>query len=334
MSGEIVKASSSPLELKTIDDMKKLASLMAESKLFTDTQSMAQCFVKVLAGKELGIPAFASMTGIHIIKGKPVISANLMATLIKGSGKYRYKKLLHDADKCEIEFFELIQGKWESLGVTSFTMLDAQTAGLGSNSNWQKFPKNMLFARCISNGFREFCPDLALGAPVYSFDELGAEVNENGDAINVEVVKPRTEPDIPEWVPRMMDYAVNELGMSSNTAGDIFKKHNVFKDEKAKGKCWKDIHVTALVNAGVDAFVAESIYKENSKNKDDLKVAVLDTITALNKSGNPDTEGKVTFTAEQVVGNEINPEISAEIDAMIEDGLLGTVPASGNSDDF
>jgi 3-isopropylmalate dehydratase small subunit len=122
--------------------------------------------------------------------------------------------------------------------------------------------------------------------------------------------------------------------MSSDTARDIFKKHNAFKDEKAKGKCWKDIHVTALVNAGVDAFVAESIYKENSKNKDALKIAVLDRITALNKSGNPDTGGKVTFTAEQVVGNEINPEISAEVDAMIEDRLLKTVPVSEDSDDF
>jgi hypothetical protein len=191
MSSEIVNIKSSPLELKTVDDIYKVSDILAKSGMFGDVQSAAKCFVKVLAGKELGIPAFASMTGIHLIQGKPALSANLMAALIKGSGKYRYKKIKHTPEICELEFFELWQNNWESLGISSFSKDDAQVAGLlAGNPNWKKYPKNMLFARAISNGFREFCPDLALGAPIYNPDELGAEIGESGNVVDVEVSLP------------------------------------------------------------------------------------------------------------------------------------------------
>jgi hypothetical protein len=40
--------------------------------------------VKVLAGRELGFGPFASVNGIHVIKGKPgIVSANLMAAAVK-----------------------------------------------------------------------------------------------------------------------------------------------------------------------------------------------------------------------------------------------------------
>ena len=194
MSSEIVNIKSSPLELKTVDDIYKVSDILAKSGMFGDVQSAAKCFVKVLAGKELGIPAFASMTGIHLIQGKPALSANLMAALIKGSGKYRYKKIKHTSEVCELEFFELWQNNWESLGISSFSKDDAQAAGLFvGNPNWKKYPKNMLFARAISNGFREFCPDLALGAPIYNPDELGAEISESGNVVDVEVSSPKSQ---------------------------------------------------------------------------------------------------------------------------------------------
>lgn len=43
----------------------------------------------------------------------------------------------------------------------------------------------MLFARAISNGVKFFCPDIFLGATVYTPDELGATVNEDGEVIEL-----------------------------------------------------------------------------------------------------------------------------------------------------
>jgi hypothetical protein len=41
-----------------------------------------------------------------------------------------------------------------------------------------KFPKNMLFNRCISNGQKTYCPDLMMGVRVYTPDEFGMSEDE------------------------------------------------------------------------------------------------------------------------------------------------------------
>ena len=70
-----------------------------------------------------------------------------------------------------IEFYQ--EGK--SIGVSTFTMEDAKAAKLNAKDNWQKFPRNMLFARAISNGVRWYCPDVFSGAAVYTPDEIGVD---------------------------------------------------------------------------------------------------------------------------------------------------------------
>jgi hypothetical protein len=59
----------------------------------------------------------------------------------------------------------------------------AKTAGLAGGATWRQYPENMLFWRAMSNGVKMFCPDVFL-APVYTPDELGAEIDpETGDFV-------------------------------------------------------------------------------------------------------------------------------------------------------
>jgi hypothetical protein len=165
-----------PSNTMTIRDM---GEAMARSGFFSDSRDAAQAIVKIQAGAELGFPPVASMTGVYIVKGKVSLSANLIAAAIKRSGKYNYRIREHTDTACELEFFE---GS-ESVGSSRFTMQDASKAGLTSNSpTWKNFPRNMLFARCISNGAKWYCPDV-FGGPIYTPDELGAEVNEDGEPL-------------------------------------------------------------------------------------------------------------------------------------------------------
>lgn len=147
-----------------VNDVMTLAKTFAESGMFTDTKQTAQAFVKIMAGQEIGIPPFAAMTGVHIIQGKPTIGAGLIASRVKGSGKYDYKVVEQNEKICSIDFY---QGK-EKLGNSTFTIADAQKA---QTKNLDKFPKNMLFARAISNGVKWFCPDVFSG-PVYTPEEM------------------------------------------------------------------------------------------------------------------------------------------------------------------
>ena len=59
----------------------------------------------------------------------------------------------------------------------------AQAAGLTGKDNWKKYPSDMLFARAISRGARRFAPGIFGGSPVYTPDEMGADVDEEGNVI-------------------------------------------------------------------------------------------------------------------------------------------------------
>lgn len=168
-----------------LDDVQRVARLLSMSGYFdakgTAEQAVAQLATKILAGREMGFDPFASANGIHIIQGKPTVSANLMAAAVKGSQRYDYRVREHSDAVCKIEFFERVNGKLESLGVSTFTLEDGKRAG---TQNLSKFPKNMLFARAMSNGVRFYCPDV-FSSGVYTPEEMGAIVNGDGDIIEV-----------------------------------------------------------------------------------------------------------------------------------------------------
>jgi len=158
------------IQVKSLDDLSRLSKMLAASGFFEDCKQAAQAGVKVICGMELGFPAFASMTGVYIIKGKPAIGANLMAAAVKRSGKYNYRIVEHTDKCCKIAFLE----HGEQIGVSEFTTTDAARGG---TQNMGKFPRNMLFARAMSNGVKWFCPDIFLGSPVYTPEELGAVID-------------------------------------------------------------------------------------------------------------------------------------------------------------
>jgi hypothetical protein len=172
------------LAIRNVDDLSRIAKMCANSGYFQDAQTATQAGVKILTGMELGITPIASMTGIHVINGKPVISAGLMAGIIKRSPVYDYRLKKLTNTECFIEFLELLPQK-ESLGFSNFTIDDAKQSGALSGKNahtWTKYPRNMLFARAISNGIKWFCPDLFI-TPVYTADELGNATDEEGNII-------------------------------------------------------------------------------------------------------------------------------------------------------
>jgi hypothetical protein len=151
-------------------DMMNVSKAFYESGMFTDIKSIAQAMVKISAGAEIGIPPFAAMTGIHIIQGKPTIGAGLIASRVKGSGKYDYKVIEASEKVCSIDFY---QGATK-IGNSTFTIEDAKKA---LTKNIDKFPKNMLFARAISNGVKWYCPDIFSG-PVYVPEEMASVTEE------------------------------------------------------------------------------------------------------------------------------------------------------------
>ena len=143
-----------------------VAKIFRASGLFPDIQSEAAAAAKLIVGRGLGLSDYDCMAGLHLVSGKVVLAANLMAAAIKRAGRYDYRAECTD-ERCDITFLQVDGGKWVKIGTTTFTMADAKRAGLDGGQNWRKHPRAMLFARCISMGYRQHCPDALGGAPVY-----------------------------------------------------------------------------------------------------------------------------------------------------------------------
>jgi hypothetical protein len=175
------KNATGTLVIRNMDDLARLGNMLASSGYFTDARDAAQAGVKVLAGLEMGIGAFAAMAGVYVIKGKPSVGAGLMAAAVKRHPRYNYKVRRLDSTGCEIEFFE----DGESVGVSSFTEADAKAANLLGNDNYKRNPRNMYFARSLSNGVRWYAPDV-FDMSTYTPEELGASVDDDGNVIDIE----------------------------------------------------------------------------------------------------------------------------------------------------
>lgn len=204
-----VKYQASVPKTYDITSLEKAAEMFAQSGMFKDATTKAQCFVKIMAGREWGINPFSAMQGINIIEGKPAMSGGLISSLIKKSGKYDYKILRHDKTGSKIEFF---QGS-QSLGVSSFVEADAQLVKTKQNGeyitlnqkfNWKSYPEAMYFNRALTKGARMYCPDVFDGA-VYVPEELGSEINVQpiNDHPNEKPVMKKVEGEV---VPPVSDY--------------------------------------------------------------------------------------------------------------------------------
>ncbi len=194
-------------QIVSFEETEKVAMALQKSRYFNDVTNVEQAITKILAGREMGFGAFASMRGVYIIQGAPALSANLMAAAVKRSGRYNYRVREMTDQVCKIEFYE----GGESIGVSEFTIENARKAG---TKNLDKFPRNMLFARAMSNGVRWYCPDVLGGAAVYTPEELGANVNDEGDVIEVVQGEWTQEPEPAPETETPAEKAARELGFT------------------------------------------------------------------------------------------------------------------------
>lgn len=169
----------------TVDEMSRVAVAFARSQTFKNkdkAMTPEEIFVIVLAGQELGLGPSQAVMGIKMIEGKPELSANTMAAMVKAGGKYDFRvEWGTDDDKwCEVAFFLVENG--ESVGVSRFTQKMADDAGLGrptrtgQPSNYDKYWRNMFFARALSNGVKWFCAD-ALRVSAYHEGEIDGDTD-------------------------------------------------------------------------------------------------------------------------------------------------------------
>jgi hypothetical protein len=142
------------------------AKIAYESGAFGHIKNIAQAIVILWAGRSLGLDEYTAWSGIYIVRGKTVLSAGILASLVKRHPHYSYRVVSLTDDGCQIDFYD----RETKLGTSSFTAADAKRAGLLGGDNYRNYPRNLFFARAISNGARWYCPDV-VGSPFIEPDE-------------------------------------------------------------------------------------------------------------------------------------------------------------------
>ncbi|WP_438489503.1 recombinase RecT [Streptomyces sp. S186] len=147
-------------------------------------------------GRALGIDVVTTITTIHVIKGKPTQSADLMLSRAREAGhKVRIRQ---EPGQCTVSIWRSDDPEFEN--AITWTYDDAVTAGLcelrnnrpysrsqkGEKQNWEKYPRAMLRSRAIAECVRAACPEVLHGA-IYTAEELGARVDDAGLPMDAEV---------------------------------------------------------------------------------------------------------------------------------------------------
>lgn len=152
-------------EKKYIDHLKGLASIAASSKQY-GSLSEVQLLNLMMSAKDLGIsPLKAINGGFYIVNGKVCMSTALMADRIRKAG-HSIKIIEMTMEKCVI--IAKRKDNDDSLKV-EYTMQEAALAGLNNSVTWKKFPKAMLYNRCMSQVARILFPDVV--GQAYSEEE-------------------------------------------------------------------------------------------------------------------------------------------------------------------
>ena len=127
----------------------------------------------------LGIDRINAITSIHVISGKPSASAELIASLVRRAG--HKLRVTGDDTQAVAQIIRsddpdfTFEARWDEK--------KARAAGLWGKGNWAKYPAAMLRARAITEVARAGASDALFGV-VYSPEELGAKVDEEGKPVD------------------------------------------------------------------------------------------------------------------------------------------------------
>lgn len=165
MSNQALSVYSQPL-----DQQINYAKAMAVSNLLPVTyQNHPENVLVALAqGQALGIAPIQAMNQINVIKGKPALSADLIAALVRRAG--HRLRVEGDDSYAQVTIIRADDPDYIPKPIR-WDMERAKRAGLLGNPSWQKYPAAMLRARAISEAARAWANDALYGF-IYTPEEI------------------------------------------------------------------------------------------------------------------------------------------------------------------
>jgi len=127
----------------------------------------------ILTGHEVGISPMQALAKIHVVDGRPAMSAELMRAVVLREG---HELWIEEQSSTRCILGGKRKGSERETRVT-WTMDDAKRANLSGKQNWRTYPSAMLLARATAALCRAIFPDVLAGIS-YTVEEL-----EDGDVL-------------------------------------------------------------------------------------------------------------------------------------------------------
>lgn len=231
MSSQALSVYSQPL-----DQQINYAKAMAVSNLLPVAYQNhpENVLVALEQGRALGIAPIQAMNQINVIKGKPALSADLIAALVRRAGH----RLRVEGDDTYAQATVIRADDPDYIPKpVRWDMERAKRAGLLGNPSWQKYPAAMLRARAISEAARAWANDALYGF-IYTPEELdnnwlpdsdpdtGEPVHTAPAPVSVQSQVPQPHPTAPK--PDLLNQAqvdgiqagMSELGLTAVKAAE------------------------------------------------------------------------------------------------------------------
>lgn len=283
----------------------------------------------VLAGREMHIGPMASLMHVHVVDGRPALSAEMSRALVQAAG-HRIHFAEMTTTRC------VVQGRRrgeEDVTTVTWTMDDARRAGLEGRTNWRRYPRRMLAARATGELCRLLFADCLAGMP-YVVEEVeddsddvaavGATTAEPprrtaqrktrpAAAIRVDEPPPAVPPPAAEPVdgpplPGEKGYETDEPAAAEPTpmvtAAQLRKLHAVFTGHGVRDRD----EVLTICGQIVDRDIATT----KDISRDEAK-AVIDTLERIAATGQDFTQ----FLADLIAAGD--PDLQVEQPALTEE---------------
>ena len=182
----------------TFDQLRYMAAMIVESRLFPDIKSQPDAFALVMLCHADGLHPMNAVREFHFFAGKPTLKAEaVLARFQRRGGQVKWVK--SDDKGATARFYTPGVKQYVEI---SWGAANAQRAGLLNKDNYKHHPEAMYRARCVTAGVRAADPGAILG---YQSKEEAEEVYEQhrppdqpptlaGDRPTTSLPKPREKP--------------------------------------------------------------------------------------------------------------------------------------------
>jgi hypothetical protein len=264
----LVRHEGSTLAPRTLDDVVRLAEVMLASRLLPEgLRTVEQVAVVVMYGMELGLSPMQSVRLIHVIKGKPCPSADLVGSLAVQTPACEYLTLVESTP--ERATYEAKRRGSPKVVTMSFTLAEAKAAGLAGKEVWRQYPAAMLRARALVAICRATFPEAVAGLHIP--DEIEDSAPQASALPSSPPPAPEASaPGVPPFVERMRgdaDARVRDIVARLETiavlpTGSVPSAEYLEGEEAALGGLATEAQALGLADGSAGRVLARTAYRD------------------------------------------------------------------------